>query len=131
MHRDVTARLLFVILLLVVGWAAFLVMTFRPFHGRLEAAFGGRQWTATLVVTVLVAAFVIVPVVFVAFQAAQAGLAAFRWIQAGLQRLATFVAASAPSLVGGTAGLAFSFIVMLVGLPLFFANATHIKSTIA
>jgi len=188
MHRDVAARLLFVILLLVVGWAAFsvvapflagftwaavLVATFRPFHRRLEAAFRGRQWAATLVVTVLVAAFVVVPVVLVAFQATQAGVAAFRWIQAsyesggadlawagrwpwlddavthgkalvglanvdlhaaivaGLQRLANVVAATGPSLVGGAVGLAFSFVVMLVGIPLFFANAESITSAAA
>jgi predicted PurR-regulated permease PerM len=187
-HKDVTARILFIVLLLVVGWtalrvvapfvagftwAAVLVATFRPFHRRLESAFRGRHWAATLVVTTLVALFVVVPVVLVAFQAAQAGVAAFQWIQAsyesggaslgiaerwpwladavvrakalvglanvdlraaavtGLQRLATFVAAAGPSLVGGAFGLAFSFVVMLVGLPLFFANADAITRTAA
>jgi predicted PurR-regulated permease PerM len=50
---------------------------------------------------------------------------------AGLQRVATVVAATGPSLVGGAVGLLFSFVVMIFGLPLFFANANAITSAAA
>ena len=86
MYRDTTSRLLFVLLLLAVAWfagqviapfiagltwAAVLVVTFRPFHRRLQRACGGRQWVAPRLLTLLVAAFVIVPVTLVAVQAVQ------------------------------------------------------------
>jgi predicted PurR-regulated permease PerM len=96
MTRDVSSRLLFVVLLLVIAWAALqviapflagltwaavLVATFRPFHTRLEGAFRGRRWAATTVVTLIVAGFVIVPVAITGVQAAQGGVAAFEWVQ--------------------------------------------------
>ena len=100
MHRDVTTRLLFVILLLLVlwsaihviapfltglTWAAVLVVTFRPFHRRLERAFHGRRWAATTVVTLLVAAFVLVPVVVTAVHAVEGAVATFKSAQDVLQ----------------------------------------------
>jgi predicted PurR-regulated permease PerM len=96
MSRHVTTCILFVILLVVVlgsafrvitpflggfTWAALLVAAFRPWHRRLERAFGAR-WAATTVVTGLVAMVVVVPLVVAAVNAAEGGLAAMRWIDA-------------------------------------------------
>jgi predicted PurR-regulated permease PerM len=186
--RDVTTRIMFVILFLVVAWsavrviapfiagltwAAVLVATFRPFHRRLERAFRGKRWAATALVTLLVAAFVVVPVVVAAVQAVQGGIAAFEWAQrthqAGgfdpglsdrapwvrelvdqgkqlvglanvdlraaavstLQRAAQFAAVQGPALLGGALGLAFSFVVMIIGIPLLFANGEALSETLA
>ena len=94
MYRDTASRLLFILLLLAIAWssiriiapfiagltwAAVLVVTFRPFHRRLRAAFGGRDWPATTIVTLLVAAFVIVPVTGAAVKAFQGAVAGFEW----------------------------------------------------
>ena len=96
MNRDVTTRILFVVLLLVVAWsaiqviapflggftwAAVLVVTFRPSHRRLARALHGKTWAATTILTLLVAAFVVVPIGVAAVQAAKGGVAAFEWIQ--------------------------------------------------
>ncbi len=96
MNRDVTTRLLFVALLFVVvwsaiqviapflggfTWAAVLVVTFRPSHRRLARALHGKTWAATTILTLLVAAFVVVPISVAAVQAAKGGVAAFDWIQ--------------------------------------------------
>lgn len=93
--RDLTTRVLFVILLVTVlaaairviapflagfTWAAVLVATFRPLHARLERAFGGRQWAATTAVTLLVASLVAVPLVVLAVEAVHAGSDAIQWI---------------------------------------------------
>jgi predicted PurR-regulated permease PerM len=188
MYRDTASRLLFVLLLLAVAWsavrivapfiagltwAAVLVVTFRPFHRRLRAAFGGRDWPATTVVTLLVAAFVIVPVTAAAVQAFQGAVAGFEWAQSirqgtaagpslveahpwlgdlvdqgkrlvglanvdlramgvrALQGLAAFLAAAGPALVGGALGLGFSFLVMIVGVPVLFAHGEHMRDAIA
>ena len=92
MYRDTASRLLFILLLLAIAWssiriiapfiagltwAAVLVVTFRPFHRRLRAVFGGRDWPATTIVTLLVAAFVIVPVTGAAVKAFQGAVAGF------------------------------------------------------
>ena len=91
MYRDTTSRFLFVLLLLMMAWfagrviapfiagltwAAVLVVTFRPFHRRLQRACGGREWVATTILTMLVAAFVIVPVTLAAARALQGGAGA-------------------------------------------------------
>jgi predicted PurR-regulated permease PerM len=188
MYRDTASRLLFVLLLLAVAWSAFriiapfiagltwaavLVVTFRPFHRRLRAAFGGRDWPATTIVTLLVAAFVIVPVTAAAVQAFQGAVAGFEWAQSmregtttgssfmaehpwlgslvdqakrlvglanvdlralgvrALQGLAAFLAAAGPVLVGGALGLAFSFLVMIVGIPILFAHGEEMRDTLA
>ena len=96
MYRDTTSRFLFVFLLLAMAWfaaqviapfiagltwAAVLVVTFRPFHRRLQRACGGRLWVATTVLTLLVAAFVIVPVSLAAVQALQGGIAGYQWVE--------------------------------------------------
>src|SRR6185369_10945246 len=109
MYRDTTSRFLFVLLLLAMAWfaglviapflagltwAAVLVVTFRPFHRRLRAASGGRDWAATMVVTLLVAAFVVVPVTAAAFKAFQGAVAGFEWAQSVREGAAT-----GPSLV--------------------------------
>ena len=94
--RDTTSRFLFVLLLLAMAWfagqviapfiagltwAAVLVVTFRPFHRRLQRACGGRPWIATTILTLLVAAFVIVPVTLAAVQALQGGIAGYHWVE--------------------------------------------------
>jgi predicted PurR-regulated permease PerM len=62
-------------------WAAVLVVAFRPFHRRLQHACGSRQWVATTILTLLVAAFVIVPVTLAAVQALQGGIAGYHWVE--------------------------------------------------
>jgi predicted PurR-regulated permease PerM len=188
MYRDTASRLLFVLLLLAIAWsslriiapfiagltwAAVLVVTFRPFHRRLRTAFGGRDWAATLIVTLLVAAFVVVPVTAAAVKAFQGAVAGFEWAQdiregsttgpslieqhpwlgdvvdqgkrlvglanvdlralaiRALQGLAAFLAAAGPVLVGGALGLAFSFLVMIVGIPLLFAHGERMRDSAA
>jgi predicted PurR-regulated permease PerM len=187
-HRNVTSRLLFVLLLFLVLWSALrviapflagltwatvLVVTFRPFHRRLVGAFGGRRWAATAVVTLLVAAFVLVPVTIAAVQAAEGAVAAYEsarqllqagtsgqglgdrapWLQeladrglqlvglaqvdlravaiAGLQRIAQFLAVQGPALVGGALGLAFSFLIMIIGLPVLFSHGEALTEALA
>ncbi len=188
MYRDSTSRFLFVLLLLAVAWfagqviapfiagltwAAVLVVTFRPFHRRLQRACGGKQWIATTILTLLVAAFVIVPVTLAAVQAVQGGIAGYQWVQESyqgtssapamaerwpwlvdlvehgkrvvgladvnlkalainaLQRVASILAATGPALVGGMLGLAFSFLIMIVGIPLLFAHGEAISEAVA
>ena len=95
MYRDMTSRFLFVLLLLAMAWfagqvitpfiagltsAAVLVVTFRPFHRRLQRACGDRPWVATTLLTVLVAAFVIVPVTLAAVQALRR-IAGYQWVE--------------------------------------------------
>lgn len=187
MNRDPSVRLLFVILLAVVfwsaikviapfaggfTWAAVLVVTFWPFHERLERLFHGRRWMASSVVTILVAAFVVVPIVVAAVQAVQGGIAAYRWVVtsyqtsgtdlgltdkwprlgdavthakslvgladvdlqaasiAGVKRVGGFLATKGPALVGGAFGVAFSFIVMLVGMIVFFVDGRRFAQAV-
>lgn len=100
MNRDPSVRLLFVVLFAVVVWAALkviapfaggliwaavLVVTFGPFHERLERLFRGRRWMASTMVTVLVAAFVVVPVVAAAVQAVQGGIGVYEWTVSSYQ----------------------------------------------
>ena len=187
MYRDTTSRFLFVFLLLAMAWfagqviapfiagltwAAVLVVTFRPFHRRLQRACGGRLWVATTILTLLVAAFVIVPVSLAAVQALQGGIAGYQWVESyqgtssgptvaerwpwlvdlvdhakrvlgladvnlkalaitALQRVAAFLAAIGPALVGGALGFAFSFIVMIVGMPVLFAHGEAMTEALA
>jgi predicted PurR-regulated permease PerM len=188
MNRDPSVRLLFVLVLAVVLWSAFrvlapftvgftwaavLVVTFRPFHARLERMFRGRRWIASTVVTVLVAAFIVVPLVMAAVQVVQGGVAAYGWIEtsyrsggtdlgladrwpwlgdafdrakhlvgladvdvkaaviAGVRKAGAFVAATGPSLVGGAFGLAFSFLVMIIGMPVFFVHGERFAQAVA
>ena len=187
MHKDATSRVLFVILLVLVAWAAIrvllpfltgltwaavLVVTFRPAHRRLAHALGGRTWAATALVTLLVATFVVVPVAIAAGQAIQGALAAFGWVQhtyqagpgagmealppwladlvergkvlvglAGvdlhekvvqwLRRIVEFFATRGSALVGGTLGMTFSFLVMILGIPLLFARGESLTEALA
>src|SRR5215510_4088446 len=62
-------------------WAAVLVAAFRPWHTRLSRRFRGRAWLASGVLTLLVAAFVVVPVVVAVIQVAQGAVAAYTWVQ--------------------------------------------------
>jgi predicted PurR-regulated permease PerM len=94
MNRDPSVRLMFVVLLAVVFWAAVkviapfavgfvwaavLVVTFWPFHERLARLFHGRRWMASAAVTIVVAAFVVVPLVVAVVQAVQGGIAIYEW----------------------------------------------------
>jgi predicted PurR-regulated permease PerM len=188
MNRDTTTRILFAILLLVVlasawrvvapfltgfTWAAVLVAAFRPFHQRLERAFGGRQWAATSTVTLLVAAFVVVPLVASVVQAVQAGTAAFQWVEvnyrsggtdlglseswpgttaaiergkqlvgladvdlqamaiAQLKNVGALISTQGLALAGGAFGVAFSFAMLLVAMPVLFANGPRLTQQFA
>jgi predicted PurR-regulated permease PerM len=50
---------------------------------------------------------------------------------AGLERIGRFIAAEGPALVGGALGLVFSFVVMLVGMPLLFAHGKRLSEVLA
>jgi predicted PurR-regulated permease PerM len=62
-------------------WATVLVVTFRPLHDRLAKVFRGRRWAASALVTVMVAAFVIVPVAIAAVRVVQGTVQAYDWLQ--------------------------------------------------
>jgi len=62
-------------------WAAVLVAAFRPLHTRLSGWFGGRAWLASSVVTLFVAAFVVVPVVVAVVQVGQGAVEGYQWVQ--------------------------------------------------
>lgn len=62
-------------------WAAVLVAAFRPMHTWLSRRFGGRAWLASSVVTLLVAAFVVVPIVVAVIQVTQGAIAGYQWVQ--------------------------------------------------
>jgi predicted PurR-regulated permease PerM len=62
-------------------WAAVLVAAFRPAHTKLSGWFGGRAWLASSVVTLLVAAFVVVPVVIAVVQVVQGAAQGYEWVQ--------------------------------------------------
>jgi predicted PurR-regulated permease PerM len=62
-------------------WAAVLVAAFRPLHTKLSAWFGGRAWLASSIVTLLVAAFVVVPVVLAVVQVVQGAVQGYQWVQ--------------------------------------------------
>jgi len=154
-------------------WAAVLVVTFRPAHERAKQMFGGRAWLASTLLTVLVAAFVVVPLVLAAVRVVNGAVDVYQWTQAAYQeggadlgvrerwpwiddalaratkwvgvadvdvkapaldlakRAGALVAAKAPGLVGGAIGLAFSFIVMLFMMGIFFANGPQLVQTLA
>jgi predicted PurR-regulated permease PerM len=50
---------------------------------------------------------------------------------AGLERIGSFVAAEGPALVGGAFGLVFSFLVMLVAMPLLFSSGDRLSRAVA
>jgi predicted PurR-regulated permease PerM len=49
----------------------------------------------------------------------------------GLESLGSLIAATGPALVGGAFGLAFSFVVMLVTMPVLLANGEHFAQAVA
>ncbi len=187
MNRDPSVRLLFALVLVLVLWSAYevvapflvgfmwaavLVVTFRPFHSRLERTFRGRRWMASTVVTLLVAAFVVVPLVVAVAQVVEGGVAAYGWVAtlqpgggdlgtgdrwpwvgnalnrakhlvgiahidlnaaaiSGVRTAGAIVADRGPALVGGALGLTFSFIVMIVGMPVFFTHGRQFSKAVA
>lgn len=62
-------------------WAAVLVAAFRPLHTRLSGWFGGKTWLASTVLTLLVAAFVVVPAVVAGVQVTQGAIQGYQWVQ--------------------------------------------------
>jgi predicted PurR-regulated permease PerM len=64
-----------------IVWAAVLVVTFKPLHERLAGKLRGRTWAASTIVTVVVAAFIIVPAVLAAVQVVQGSVQAYTWVQ--------------------------------------------------
>lgn len=156
-----------------IVWASVLVCTFSPLHERLTAKFHGRAWVASAVVTLVVAAFVVVPTVIAAVQVVQGSVRAYHWVQSAyveggsdlgaqerwpafdaavdrakdliglanvdvkavginvVKKVGAFAAAKAPGLVGGAFGLAFSFVIMLVMMPVLFAKGRSVVDAIA
>jgi len=64
-----------------IVWASVLVCTFRPLHERLAKRLHGRAWAASTVVTLAVAAFVVVPTVIAAVQVVQGSVQIYQWAQ--------------------------------------------------
>jgi predicted PurR-regulated permease PerM len=62
-------------------WASVLVVTFKPLHERLTARLRGRTWAASTLVTLVVAAFIIVPTVIAAVQVVQGSIQAYTWVE--------------------------------------------------
>jgi len=62
-------------------WASVLVVTFMPLHERIAGRLRGRTWAASTLVTLVVAAFVIVPAVVAAVQVVQGSVQAYTWVQ--------------------------------------------------
>jgi predicted PurR-regulated permease PerM len=62
-------------------WASVLVCTFKPLHERLAARLRGRAWAASTIVTLVVAAFIVVPAVVAAVQVVQGSIQAYTWVQ--------------------------------------------------
>lgn len=95
MQRDVGAILFTALLAAVVWcswlvlkpfmpgiiWASVLVVTFWPLHERLVARLHGRTWAASTLLTLVVAAFIIVPAVVAAVQVVQGSVRAYSWVQ--------------------------------------------------
>jgi len=95
MQRDIRTPLFFALLVAVVWcswlvlkpflpgiiWASVLVVTFRPLHERLSARLRGRAWAASTIVTLVVAAFVVVPTIIAAVQVVQGSIQAYDWVQ--------------------------------------------------
>lgn len=188
MSKDPSVRLMFIVVLAIVLWSAFkvlapfavgftwaavLVATFRPFHDYLERIFRGKRWMASTLVTILVAAFVVVPIVTAAVQAVEGGIEAYNWVVASYQtggsdlgladqspwvadlvarakglvglanvdlhaaavtvvkRIGVFLAAKGPALMGGVLGVGFSFLVMIVGMPVLFIHGKLLAKSIA
>ena len=95
MQRD-PANLLFLALLVAVLWCSWLVMkpflpgviwatvlvcAFTPLHQRLTARLRGRAWAASTIVTVVVAAFIVVPTIVAAVQVIRGSIDAYAWVQ--------------------------------------------------
>lgn len=95
MQRDIRTPLFFVFLVAVVWcswlvlkpfmagmvWASVLVCTFKPVQKRLTARLRGRSWAASLLVTLAVAAFIIVPTIVAAVQVVQGSIKTYAWVQ--------------------------------------------------
>jgi len=95
MQRDIRTPLFFAFLIAVVWcswlvlkpflagivWASVLVVTFQPLHERLKARLRGRRWAASMLVTLAVAAFIIVPTIIAAVQVVQGSIRAYEWVQ--------------------------------------------------
>jgi predicted PurR-regulated permease PerM len=95
MQRDLRTLLFFALLAAVVWcswlvlkpflpgiiWASVLVCTFTPLHERLSARLRGRAWLASTIVTVVVAAFIVVPTIVAAVQVVQGSIDAYGWVQ--------------------------------------------------
>jgi hypothetical protein len=62
-----------------IVWAAVLVVNVPAAHDRLTRQFAGRAWLASTLVTLLVAAFIVVPIVVAAVQVVQGGIEAYKW----------------------------------------------------
>ncbi len=95
MQRDVRTPLFLAFLLAVawcswlilkpflpgIIWASVLVVTFKPLHERLKARMRGRAWAASTLVTLAVAAFIIVPTIVAAVQVVQGSIQAYSFVQ--------------------------------------------------
>jgi predicted PurR-regulated permease PerM len=63
-------------------WAVVLTVAFYPVYLRLVEKFHGRSWAASGLLSVLVAAFIVVPAVLAAVKVGQAAVKGYAWLEA-------------------------------------------------
>ncbi len=95
MRSDTAARSLFVALLVLtlyvmylifkpllpgIAWAIVLAVAFWPVHARLTRWLRGWEWTASVLLSVLVAAFIVVPAAIAVIKLAGALMGAYEWL---------------------------------------------------
>lgn len=68
-----------------IAWAVVLTVVLRPIYLRLMGWFGGRHWAAAGLVTVLVAALVVVPMTVALVQLAEGLVDGYQWIDERVQ----------------------------------------------
>jgi predicted PurR-regulated permease PerM len=73
-------------------WAVVLTVAFHPLYLRLVERFRGRAWAAAGLLSVLVAAFVVVPCILAAVNVAQGVAKAYAWLMAQQDSGETFLA---------------------------------------
>lgn len=63
-------------------WATVLAVAFQPLYSRLVRWFRGKRWTAAIVLSAMVAAFIVVPTVLAAVKVGQGVVQAYDWLEA-------------------------------------------------
>ncbi len=65
-----------------IAWAIVLAVAFQPVYARLARWLKGREWTAAVLMSVLVGAFIVVPAVLAVIRVGQGLMGAYAWLSA-------------------------------------------------